>query len=127
MSRPATADHETTRADEHLDGCPAALSIPGAHEDCRCSELAALFGVSTRAECFGRPDPARAHERWKAARAEAAASHRKLMRELRADEQAALARLRDTARGEEALERDIRTARRLLAQERAQSAPRRRQ
>ena len=107
----------------HLPGCPAALSIPGAHEDCRCTELAALFRVPTREECFADEDPARRHERWRTARDEAARRYAELMRDLLADEQQAFARLRETAAGSAELERDIRTARQLLERQR-RSAPR---
>lgn len=105
-------------ADEHLPGCPAAISMAGAHEDCRCAELAALFRVPLREECFADPDPARAHSRWRETRAEAARRYEQLMRELREDEQKALVRYRETAADGDAVERDIRTARALLERER---------
>ena len=104
--------------EEHLPGCPAELSIPGAHEDCRCDELAALFRVPTRDECFGDEDPARARARWRQARADAKARHERLMSELEADEERAFARLRQLASDSQAVERDIRTARELLARAR---------
>jgi hypothetical protein len=109
----------TDRRHEHLPGCPAAVSIPGAHEDCRCSELASLFRVPTPEECFGDPNHKRGRERWKAARREAAARYEQLVHELLADETAALARYRETAAETETLERDIATARRLLEDYRA--------
>jgi hypothetical protein len=104
---------------EHLPGCPAALSVPGAHDDCRCSDLAALFRVPTPDECFGDPDRDRGRARWAQARAVAERRHAQLMRELAADEQAALTRLRTAASSTAALERDLATARRLFAEYRA--------
>ena len=109
--------------EDHLPGCPTALSIPGAHEECRCSELAALFRVPTREECFADEDPARRHERWRTARAEAARRYAELMQDLLADEKQAFARFRETAASSAELERQIRTARQLLERQR-RSTPR---
>lgn len=109
---------EAPADDDHVLGCPAALSVPGARDDCRCSELAALFRIPTREQCFADEDPARARARWSEARAEAQARYMRLMRELQADEERAFARLRGLASDSEAVERDIRAAREVLARAR---------
>lgn len=102
-------------AEDHLPGCPAALSLPGARDECRCAELASLFDVPTRETCFGDPDATRAQTRWSAARADAASRYSQLMRELAADEQHALDRYRESAVDAQTVERHIRTARELRA------------
>lgn len=108
MSEKSTPDHE------HLLGCPAAVSVPGAQGDCQCGELARLFRVPTPDACFGDADPERGRARWTAARREASARYERLMRDLVADERTAFARYRQTADDKAAVERDIETARRLL-------------
>ena len=108
----------------HLPGCPAALDVPAATDDCRCAELAALFQVPSPDECFGDRDPAEDRARWEAARAQAAKRYNELMRDLLADEQTALERYRGTSRGLDDVDRDIATARRLLADYRAGAARR---
>ena len=104
--------------DEHLAGCPAAVDVPGAHEPCRCDELARLFDVPTRDECFGEDTPAQAHARWREARGQAAQRHTELLRELDADADRAFARLRETASSTAELGRHIALARELLERQR---------
>ena len=100
---------------EHLTGCPAAVSMPGIRDECRCSELAALFGVPTREECFGDRDPARARARWAASLAAAERRYQELVHELAADERHAMDRYREAAAGAEILAEDIKKARKVLA------------
>ena len=103
-------------SDEHLSGCPAALSIVGARDDCRCAELAARFALPTRDECLADPDPAGARARWSAARAESAIRDERLVHDLAAEEKRALDGYREAAAEVPVVERDIRRARERLAQ-----------
>ena len=101
--------------DEHLPGCPAALSVVGARDDCRCAELAARFELPTRDECLADPDPRRGRARWRAARAESARRYEQLLHELAAEERKALDGYREAAADVRVVESDIRRARALLA------------
>lgn len=105
----------TTETHEHLPGCAAAISLVGARDDCRCSELAAFFRVPTPEECFGDQDPAQRRARWETARREAAGRYDRLMQDMLADERAALARYTETAADAQRLGRDIQTAKQLFA------------
>ena len=100
---------------EHLPGCPAAISVPGFRDDCRCSELATLFEVPTPEECFGERDPERARARWAAAHAEADRRYQALLQDLATDERRAMERYREAASGAEVVDKDIEKARSLLA------------
>ncbi|MBI5106327.1 MAG: hypothetical protein HZB46_15310 [Solirubrobacterales bacterium] len=99
-----------------LPGCPAALDVVGAHDDCRCTELARIFDVLTREECFGDRDPVQANARWQAARAQAARRRDELLRALRDQEEEATREYRETAAGQDHLDDELRRARALLEQ-----------
>lgn len=99
--------------DEHLPGCPAALSIVGARDDCRCADLAARFGLPTREECLADPDPARRHARWSESRAEAGRRYQQLLHDVATEERTAFEGYLEAVAHGRAVELDIRTARKL--------------
>lgn len=110
-----------SQANEHLPGCPAALS---------CRALTRTAAARSSRPCSRSPfarsasqsPTGRAHARWQEARAKAAKRHAELIRELRKDEARAHARFRETADDSVAVERGIRTARALLERHRRSTA-----